>query len=270
MSQSQFLGIAWIRLLRLGLYALAFTSLLSVSLSFAADKKTTPQQATQAKTDKSTRFLRNTIQESLGEEVASIEPSTLPGFYDVQLAEGNHVLVKADGKYMIAGDLYELRTPKLINHTEIKKSKWRKTQLAKVKKRDLLVFGPKTPAKTHVNIFTDVDCGYCRRLHQDVPLLNRYGIEIRYLAFPRAGVGSPTYSKMVTAWCANDARRNLTRLKNGEEIPTKLCLDNPVSEQYELGKRLGVRGTPAIFTAEGDLLPGYLPPEELAKYVGVR
>lgn len=75
---------------------------------------------------------------------------------------------------------------------------------------------------------------------------------------------------MVTAWCAGDSRRQLTQLKNGKEIPIKLCVDNPVSKQYELGKRLGVRGTPAIFTESGVLLPGYLPPDELAKRVGVR
>lgn len=214
--------------------------------------------------------LRLNLQELLGEEVVSVSPSAMAGMYNVQLAEGTNILASKDGKHFITGDLFEIKDRVAINHSERRRSIWRKEKLAAVSKRDLLVFSPQTEAKTYVNVFTDVDCGYCRRLHQEVPAINKYGIEVRYLAFPRSGVGSPTYKKMVTAWCSVDGRRALTQLKNGKEIPTKLCVDNPVSKQYELGKLLGVRGTPAIFTASGELLPGYMPPEELAKHVGVR
>jgi thiol:disulfide interchange protein DsbC len=259
--------------LALSLSALGFlvAALLITGLGYAPlSAHAQPEQSGKTQSESPEQALRAALQGSLGAEVVSITPSAMPGFYDAQLAEGN-VLVDAQGRYFITGDLYEIRSSGAINHTEVRRSQWRKVQLAAVKKRDLLIFSPKTEAKTYVNIFTDVDCGYCRRLHQDVPVLNnRYGIEVRYLAFPRAGVGSPTYNKMVTAWCANDGRRKLTRLKNGDELPVKLCIDNPVSRQYELGKSIGVRGTPAIFTPSGELLPGYLPPEELAKRLGVR
>lgn len=140
--------------------------------------------------------LRKRLQDSLKiAEVFSLKPSALPGFYDAQISEGGNVLIREDGKYFIAGDLWEVQSAGLVNHSEQHRAQWRKTQLDSVTKRDMLVFSPQTKAKTHVHVFTDVDCGYCRRLHQEVPLLNRYGIEVRYLAFPRAGVGSPTYNK---------------------------------------------------------------------------
>lgn len=252
---------------------LALVLLAVMSLPPAAVAQAEAPVAASAPDARKPEELRRTLRSALGGvEILAISPSALDGFYSVQLAEGNNVLVRSDGEYFIAGDLYGISAggKGVVNYSEQQRSGWRKTQMERVSKRDLLIFSPKTGKKTHINIFTDVDCGYCRRLHQEMSQINRYGIEVRYLAFPRAGVGSPTYNKMVTAWCAANAKRTLTDLKSGIEVPTKLCIDNPVSKQYELGKQLGVRGTPAIFTASGELLPGYLPAEVLAKRVGVR
>jgi thiol:disulfide interchange protein DsbC len=121
-----------------------------------------------------------------------------------------------------------------------------------------------------VSVFTDVDCGYCQKLHQEVPQLNTMGIEVRYLAFPRAGKGSETYQKLVTAWCAQDRQATLTRYKNREPVTTKTCANNPVNAQYELGESIGINGTPALITATGELLPGYMPAAELARRLGVQ
>jgi len=101
-----------------------------------------------------------------------------------------------------------------------------------------------------------------------VPELNRNGVEVRYLSFPRAGVGSPSYDKHVSAWCSSDPRTALTRLKNGESVEPRTCA-NPVAAQYALSQQLGVRGTPAIFLEDGRYLPGYMPADELLKELGL-
>ena len=132
----------------------------------------------------------------------------------------------------------------------------------------MIVFGPEE-AKAFVYVFTDVDCYYCQKLHQEVPALKELGVEIRYLAYPRAGVGSPSYRKIASAWCAEDPNISLTALKAGEQIPDNVCENNPVAEQYMLGGQLGVSGTPALVTESGKLLPGYMPADKLANALGL-
>jgi thiol:disulfide interchange protein DsbC len=133
----------------------------------------------------------------------------------------------------------------------------------------MIVFSPKGQVKASVTVFTDVDCGYCQKLHEEVPALNAKGIEVRYLAYPRAGIGSPSYNKIVSAWCANDQQDALTKLKRRQPIPTNICAGNPVAAQFALGGKMGVRGTPALVLESGRLLPGYMPADRLAAELGV-
>ena len=126
------------------------------------------------------------------------------------------------------------------------------------------MFSPGPNPVASVLVFTDTDCGYCRKLHQEMADYNALGIEVRYVAYPRAGLGSPTYERMVSAWCAAEPLAALTRLKNGDSIPSKTCV-NPVADQYELGQQIGLSGTPTIVLADGRMLPGYTPAAQLAE-----
>jgi thiol:disulfide interchange protein DsbC len=114
-----------------------------------------------------------------------------------------------------------------------------------------------------VTIFTDVDCGYCRKLHNQISEYNDLGISVRYAAFPRSGIGTEAFSKMVGAWCSNNPKKSLTSLKNNKKIDLSICDNQPVSKHYVIGQRIGVTGTPAIFTASGEIIPGYLSPDDL-------
>jgi len=133
---------------------------------------------------------------------------------------------------------------------------------------DMAVFPATGERKAVIEVFTDVDCPYCRKLHQEVPKLNQMGVEVRYLAYPRAGVGSPGYDKLVTAWCSTDRRDAITRLKRGEQLPKKTC-KNPVAQEYELGHAVGLEGTPAIVLEDGRMLPGYMSATELSQVLGI-
>ena len=115
-----------------------------------------------------------------------------------------------------------------------------------------------------VTVFTDIDCGYCRKMHSQMAAYNKEGIKIRYLMFPREGVNSDSFNKAVAVWCADDRQDAMTKAKRGEEIARKTC-DNPVEAQFELGQKLGVRGTPSMILEDGEMIPGYVPPTQLAQ-----
>ena len=122
-------------------------------------------------------------------------------------------------------------------------------------------FSPEEP-QHELLVFTDIDCGYCRKLHSQIDEYLEQGIAIHYLAFPRAGIGSPSYNTAVSVWCADDRQGALTAAKAGETVEPLQC-ENPVAEQYQLGLDLGVTGTPALLTSDGSMIPGYMPPETL-------
>lgn len=199
--------------------------------------------------------------------ITKISVSQLAGFYEVELANGERLFATPQADHFIAGDLFRVEQDKIVNLSELQRDRVRADKLAVIDDSDKIVF---TPAykKASITVFTDVDCGYCRRLHMQMADYLERGIEIKYLAFPRAGVGSDAYNKIVSAWCADDKKEAITRLKQGQNIERRSCV-NPVAEQYQLGQELGVTGTPALVFESGRLVPGYIEPERLAQLLGI-
>ncbi len=205
-----------------------------------------------------------------GLTLQSISASEIPGLYAVQVANGPVLYTTADGKYFVLGDLYQAAPGGFINLAERAREGGRAELMATLKPEDMIIFAPADqPAKAAIMVFTDVDCFYCQKLHQEVPDLNRLGIEVRYLAYPRAGIGSNSYKKIASAWCADDKQAAMTKLKNRQRIPTNVCPGNPVEAHFKLGQRVGVSGTPAMVTTEGRLMPGYMPALQLASALGI-
>ena len=176
------------------------------------------------------------------------------------------VYLSGDGRHMLRGDLIDLEAGR--NLTEVTRRSMRAETVGALGEANMVVFEADAVKHT-VTVFTDVDCGYCARLHRQMADYNRLGISVRYTAFPRAGVGSDTWEKMVSVWCARDQHQAMTDAKAGIEIALARC-DNPVRDQYEAGKAIGVTGTPAIVLESGELIPGYVPPEELASRLDER
>jgi thiol:disulfide interchange protein DsbC len=200
-------------------------------------------------------------------EVFEVTPSQIGGLYKARVS-GGVIYVTGDGAHFIAGELYQVTDTQFLNLTEQERAGERKALLAEVPMDQTINFSPKETKGTAF-VFTDVDCFYCQKLHHGMAKMNELGIEIRYLAYPRAGIGSPSYQKVASAWCAENKQEAMNKLKNREEIPMNVCANNPVAGQYALGDKMGVNGTPAIFLADGTMIPGYLPPEELAKRLGI-
>lgn len=203
-------------------------------------------------------------------KVKSVAASEMPGLYAVQIGDGPTVYATADGRYFVLGDLFEVKPNGFINLAEQQRNGERAKLIAQVKPADMIIFKPQGKPKAVINVFTDVDCFYCQKLHQEVPELNKRGIEVRYLAWPRSGTTGETYNKMVTAWCAKDRQQALTQLKARAPVPLKGCTPNPVADQYQLGVKMGLEGTPAMIMPDGTLLPGYMPAANLAQALGVK
>ncbi|MFK5968774.1 MAG: DsbC family protein [Candidatus Marithrix sp.] len=198
-------------------------------------------------------------------DISKIKLSTtpIPGVYEAMIGS-EIVYVSSDGNYLIMGEIRDLKTGK--NIADSKFSKLRLKALNSLNVRDMVVFAPENGTKHVVYIFTDVDCPYCSKIHNEVPALNKAGIEVRYLAFPRAGIGSGTYNDMVSVWCAKDRQQAMTDAKAGIEIEKAEC-NNPVADQYNLGQSIGISGTPALILSDGELIPGYLPAQRLINYI---
>ena len=194
----------------------------------------------------------------------SINKTPLTGIYEVAFGP-RLVYITADGKYLLQGNIVDLETR--ANLTEPRLQQLKANAMQKVGMDNMVIFSPPagTKVKHTVNIFTDIDCGYCRKLHREMADYNNAGIEIRYLFYPRAGKGSESYIKAVQVWCADDRHDAMNMAKAGKTLQTKTDCANPVDEHLELGALVGVTGTPAMVLSDGKMLPGYVPADRLIK-----
>lgn len=206
-----------------------------------------------------------------GVEITRVLPSPVAGLYEVVLDGSESAWVSADGQYLVSGDLYRATAKGLVNVSDENKMPLRREALAKLKPADMITFAAKGREKARIYVFTDVDCGYCRKMHQEVDALNAAGVTVHYLAFPRSGVDTATARKMDSAWCAPDRNAALTELKRGKSLPpAPVACKSPVADQYRQGVALGVRGTPATFTASGEQVGGYVPVAQLLPKLGLK
>lgn len=198
-----------------------------------------------------------------GVEASDITDAPIPGMYQVAIG-ANVAYVTKDGRYIVRGDIIDIETS--ANVSEETRARARATMLGTVDPASMIVFKPANGAVKHtVTIFTDVDCGYCRQFHREIDKVTALGIEVHYLFYPRTGPNTESWTKAEEVWCAADHNSALTRAKLGGLLPGGSACATPVADHYDLGQRIGVRGTPAIFNEAGDLIGGYLPPATLAK-----
>lgn len=202
---------------------------------------------------------KNIMSRFNGVKAENIQPSAVKGLYRVMLPP-QVFYVSADARYVIDGDVIDISNKR--NLTREYRNQSLIGAIDAMGEDSMIVFAPKKVQHT-VTVFTDIDCGYCRKLHSSIAEYNKLGIKIRYMAYPRAGIGSTSYAKAVSAWCAEDRKEALTRAKNNQPIESKTC-ENPVARHYQLGNMIGISGTPALVLESGRVIPGYVPPKQLA------
>lgn len=225
------------------------------------------------------------VEETIAEALRAAQPNLIlqsatqvdgQNLYEVELTSGEVIYATPDGQYFIYGSLYQATPGEVVNLTAKRSDAKRLTLLESLEAKDLVVFQSKKDQKAVVSVFTDVDCGYCRKLHREVPRLNELGITVQYLAYPRAGVYAnrkrtkftDSYKKLKSVWCDGDRAAAMNKAKATGFIKDNLKCEAPIEAHLALGEQFGVRGTPAIVLESGELLPGYLPADELAKKLG--
>ncbi len=197
--------------------------------------------------------------------VDEIGPAPIPGLYEVRVGP-TLLYVSADGKFLIEGDIYDIEQK--LNLTEAKRKGARAQAVEGLGEENMMVFSPENPKHT-ITVFTDIECGYCRKLHREMGQYNDAGIKIRYLMYPRAGVRSEAYTKAVSSWCADDPKAALTKAKQGQPIEERNC-PNPILQHMAMGEALGVTGTPTIVLDDGEVIPGYVPAARLSRMLDAR
>jgi len=198
-----------------------------------------------------------------GLKLEDVRMTPVNGIYEI--TRGSEIsYTSSDGRYVILGDMIDVDND--ANISENRRRTIRQRLIDTVPEAEMLVFSPKNPKYT-ITVFTDIDCGYCRKLHSQIAEYNRLGIRVRYLFYPRSGPDTDSWHKAEAVWCSSNRNDALTRAKNGEDIKASKCPTDIISRDWDLGHKLAVEGTPAIFLPSGEMLPGYAPPTQLAHYL---
>jgi thiol:disulfide interchange protein DsbC len=236
--------------------------LLAASLALAAQGAPAPAPGVNAAAAVSAADPRTAIAAKMqGVKPEDLHTTPIPGIYEL-MRGADAAYVTSDGKYAILGDLYENGTTN--NLTENRRRDQRLKMLAAIPEAQMVVFGPEN-AKHTITVFTDMDCAYCRKLHSQITDYNKLGIKVRYIAYPRTGPNTASWSKAEQVWCAADRKTALTEAKLGKTLPDKICANNPVAREYELGQEFNLQGTPTLILGNGEMVPGYMPPPDLAQ-----
>lgn len=257
------------KILITGLAASLIASLLLGASNNSDVAKIIPKQEVNAVVQAPEKVVSTELQTSLTRllaqklqlKVSSVQLSVIPGLFEV-ISEQGIFYVNADASYLLQGSLYEVNNSRVIDLTEQTMAKVRSQAIA-VYADDMISY-PAKNEKHVITIFTDINCGYCRKLHNEMADYNKQGITVKYLAFPRSGINTKTYVDMVSIWCSDDRAAAMSKAKNGDTVAKQTCT-NTVQAQYDLGKKLGVTGTPALILADGSMQPGYLPADRLIR-----
>ena len=198
------------------------------------------------------------------EKIVSAVPTDMDGIYWVTAEGLPAFFTDKSGKHIIQGQIIAVGDAAPVDISAALVASTAQEALKAVDKKEMVIYPAKGTTKAVVYAFTDADCGYCRKLHSEMDDINARGIEVRYLAWPR---GQESVPKMEAIWCSQDRKAAMNQAKMGANVQAPSCA-NPVQAHMALGSRLGVRGTPAIFTEAGEQVGGYLPAAELAQAVG--
>ena len=200
----------------------------------------------------------NQLQQYFGSEPIEVTP------YDKYLKEitvgTKTYFASLDGRYIFTGPIFDTQSRQDI--VEVRTKAMRHKMLAKLPKDSTLTYPATTQEKHVITVFTDIDCGYCRKLHSQIDAFNTLGVSVRYVMLPRAGINTRSFKKAVSALCSETPNSTMTLAMMGNEIDTKNCSNN-VNQQMQLAKQLNITATPTILLPDGSLTVGYITADQL-------
>lgn len=244
----------------------AFVSVLTTSQTVIADSGSEDAQQVESQSINKALIKQQFEQAVPKVRVLDVQPSIIQGLAEVELVGGQLVYISLDGQFMIpTGDLYKLETNRLVDYRAKQLAPKRAKKLSEVDRNQLITYEAEGEMLHEIFVFTDYSCGYCQKFHRQMPALNKAGITVHYLAFPRQPMGSKPFKTMEHIWCAEDRQKEMTKYKSSPKKTTDhwFNCENPVLAQQDLGGSIGVTGTPAVFDASGNQLGGYVPIERL-------
>ena len=236
--------------------------LLTAMTMMAAFALTAPAAANQAEID---AIYAMFAERSAGMRPDSVQPSPVAGLYEVVIGS-SVIYMSGDARYVLQGRMIDTDNGRDL--TEPAARSGRLAALATVPESEMIIFEPEGEVLHTLTTFTDIDCPYCRRMHAEMPQLNAAGIRVRYMLYPRAGIGSAAHTKAVNVWCAEDRGDALTRAKLGEKLPTGSC-ETPIGNHMELAQALGLTGTPMNITDTGEVISGYAPAPQMIQQLAM-
>jgi thiol:disulfide interchange protein DsbC len=208
--------------------------------------------------------LKTKLTSMLGLEIIKVEASAMPGLVELITNQGLFY-ASADGKFFIQGKLYGLGGT-VTNYSEESLAKVRIDGMKKF--TEAMIVYPAKNEKHIITVFTDITCGYCRKMHEQMDDYNDKGITVRYLAYPRSGVKdragqySQGFKDLRSIWCHEDPASALTKAKMGSSVAQRIC-DKPVEDEFNFGRQVGVNSTPTVILENGMMIPGYKEPDAL-------
>jgi thiol:disulfide interchange protein DsbC len=205
--------------------------------------------------------VKSRLTKIFGSQPDSVRKSPVDGM--LEATYGTELFyISDDGRYLVKGEMFDLKDR--TNLTQKRLSKARLKLMDTVDKSDMITYKAKGKEKHAITVFTDIDCAYCQKLHKGMGEMNDLGITVHYLSYPRSGINTPSYYKAVSVWCSEDRNKAMDDAKLRGKVSGKRCEESPVKDEFMLGKKMGVSGTPSMILSDGTLLPGYLPPKRLA------
>lgn len=243
--------------LAFGLFAL---SACSSSRQSAANAAAAPAPATTVAPAVRSAITAAVAKMAPGARVQAITPTPIAGLYQT-IANGQVLYLTGDGRYVIQGDAFDIENRTSLDAGTM--NRLRREAIAKLQPGQMIRYAPANPKYT-VTVFTDVDCPYCRAFHANIAEINRLGIAVDYLFWPRSGLGTPSAQKAVDVWCASDRQTALTHAFEGQSARSASC-QSPVAHDFNLGVDLGIDGTPTVIADNGVVLGGYVDPQELLR-----
>lgn len=185
-------------------------------------------------------------------KIDAVQESPVPGFYEA-IVGGEFVYVSKDGRYMLNGSAFDVANKRDL--TQQSRAKVRKLALDKVGPDKRIEFAPKAPVKARhtVTVFTDIDCPFCRRFHEQIAAYNAKGIAVDYLFYPLS-IHPGADKKAQAVWCAKDRQEAFTAAMTGKDPGTATCA-NPIAETASLAQAIGIGATPTILGPDGTQIP---------------
>ncbi|WP_114701450.1 disulfide isomerase DsbC N-terminal domain-containing protein [Psychrobacter proteolyticus] len=197
--------------------------------------------------------------------------TAVPGVIWSATLEGVPFLLSDDAQYITDGEISVIENGQFIGLDENFEKRKNQSVFASLDKSQLITYPATTTERAVIYVADDVNCPYCRRLHQQVPSLNAKGVTVNVIGYP---IYEASPKQMRGIWCQadEDSRRQAfdKAMLQGEMTPALAsCTVDHVTPNRDKAAGLAVMATPAIYREDGVLYQASFESPEFLEFLGV-